>query len=98
MSWSALQTRTNIAALAMFGELVTIGFTTGIRATFDEPYAHASVGDAGMASSDPALTLATADVPALPVGKPVVVRGLDYTITAHMPDGFGLSRLVLEKP
>lgn len=98
MNWLALQTRTNVAALAMFGELVTIGITTGIHATFDEAYTRGQVGDLGMASSSPALTVATADVPASPVGKPAVVRGIDYLVATHEPDGFGLSRLMLEKP
>ena len=98
MNWLNLQTRTNTAALSMFGELVTIGLTTGITAAFDEPYALSRVGDAGMASSGPSLSLASASVPANPVGKPVVVRGLDNVIVAHEPDGYGMSRLILEKP
>ena len=98
MSWSALQARTNTAALVVFGELVTTGLSTGIRATFDEPYALSRVGDSGMASADYTLTLATADVPASPVGQAAVVRGVDYTIVAHRPDGCGPSVLELEKP
>lgn len=98
MTWLALQTRTNAGALAMFGELVTLALTTGIRATFDEPYTRGQVGDTGMASSSPALTVATADVPTSPVGKTAVVRGIDFVVVAHEPDGFGLTRLLLEKP
>lgn len=98
MDWLDLQTRTNVATLAVFGELVTIGLTTGIRASFDDPYALSRVGDAGMASNSPALSLQTTSVPANPVGQAVVVRGVDYVIAAHEPDGYGMSRLVLEKP
>lgn len=83
---------------AIFGELVTVGGSVGVRAIFDEPYAAGNVGTNGMATNTPALTLATADVPASPYGQPVVVRGLDYVIAAHEPDGTGLSRLLLQKP
>lgn len=82
----------------VFGELVTVGSVTGVRAIFDDAYALGNVGTNGMASSQPALTLATADVPAQPRGKPAVVRGLDYVIADHEPDGTGISRLLLEKP
>jgi hypothetical protein len=49
-----------------------------------------------MASSQPALTLSTADVPATPVGVSVVVGGASYLVAAHEPDGTGVSRLLLE--
>lgn len=81
-----------------FCELVTVGAVVGVRAIFDEPYALGNVGNSGMASSQPALTLATADVPTPYYHQPVVVRGVDYVIGAHEPDGTGFSRLLLEKP
>ena len=68
-----------------------------VSAIFDAAYALGSVGAYGMESSQPMLTLATADVPASPVGQPAVVNGVNYLVTAHEPDGTGISRLLLEK-
>ena len=46
--------------------------------------------------SDDQLTLATADVPASPVGLTVVVGAVSYLVAEHEPDGTGISRLLLE--
>ncbi len=67
-----------------------------VSAIFDAPYANASVGAYGMAASVPMLTLATASVPATPVGAAAVVNGTAYVVAAHEPDGTGISRLMLE--
>ena len=67
-----------------------------VSAIFDAPYANASVGAYGMAASVPMLTLATASVPATPVGATAVVNGATYVVAAHEPDGTGISRLMLE--
>jgi hypothetical protein len=67
-----------------------------VAAIFDAAYAQGSVGTYGMASSQPVLTLATADVPATPVGAAVVVGAASYMVAEHQPDGTGISRLLLE--
>lgn len=59
------------------------------------PFTAAAVG--GMVTSQPMLTLPTADVPANPVGKAAVVGSTTYTIVEHQPDGTGVSRLMLER-
>ena len=68
-----------------------------VPAIFDGAYALGSVGAFGMASTQPSLTLASANVPVNPVGKTVVANATTYTIAAHEPDGTGISRLLLEK-
>ncbi len=83
------------AFLADFGEAVTLNGVAG-TAIFDADYAVANAGG-GVASTAPVLQLRTADVPALPVGKGVVVRGVNYTIAEHQPDGTGWSLLLLER-
>ncbi len=83
------------AFFADFGQTVTVGGAS-VSAIFDNGYALGSVGPIGMASSQPMLTLATANVPASPVGTAVVVAGTNYTVGAHEPDGTGISRLMLE--
>jgi hypothetical protein len=65
-------------------------------AIFDAAYASGDVGPYGMASTAPQLTIATADVPAAPIGLPVVANGASYLVAAHQPDGTGISRLILE--
>jgi len=67
-----------------------------VSAIYDAPYASGSVGPYGMASTQPVLTLATANVPTDPVGKTAVVNAVNYLIAAHEPDGTGISRLLLE--
>lgn len=81
--------------LSDFGQSATVG-GSAVSAIFDNGYALGSVGPIGMASSQPMLTLATADVPANPVGTAVVVAAGNYTVGAHEPDGTGISRLMLE--
>jgi hypothetical protein len=79
-----------------FATMVTLnGASTA--AIFDAAYAPGSVGTFGMASSQPVLTLATADVPANPAGLSVVANGAIYVVSGHEPDGTGISRLILEK-
>jgi hypothetical protein len=78
-----------------FGQTATVGGVS-VSGIFDKGYALGSVGAMGMASSQPTLTLATASVPASPVGTAVVVGGGNYLVGAHEPDGTGMSRLLLE--
>lgn len=67
-----------------------------VAVIFDKEYGLGNVGMLGMASTQPALTLSTADVPANPVGLSVEIDGGTYQVATHEPDGTGISRLVLE--
>lgn len=80
---------------AEFATTVTLD-SVSVPAIFDAAFALGSVGAYGMASTQPSLTLASADVPASPIGKTAVVNGTSYTVAAHEPDGTGVSRLLLE--
>jgi hypothetical protein len=51
----------------------------------------------GMDSNTPSLTLATLNVPSSPLGLPVTVRSVAYVVAQHLPDGTGVSRLLLEQ-
>ena len=82
-------------SVAEFATTVTLNGAT-VAAIFDAPGALGSVGPYGMATSAPQLTIATASVPASPVGLPVVANGVNYSIAEHLPDGTGISVLVLE--
>ena len=78
-----------------FGQTATVGGAS-VSAIFDAAYASSGAGSLGFASSQPMLTLATAQVPADPVGTAVLVAGDSYLVGAHEPDGTGMSRLMLE--
>lgn len=67
-----------------------------VKGIFDKSYQFGDVGGNGMASTQPAFTLATSAVPANPVGTTLVVGGVSYTVAAHEPDGTGVSQLFLE--
>lgn len=68
-----------------------------LRGIFDNAYARGDIGALGMATTQPALRLPTAQVPASPRGKPVVVGAQNFKIVDHEPDGTGVSVLFLEK-
>lgn len=80
---------------ADFGQTATVG---GVQAQviFDAAYQAANVGQMVMAGTQPAITIATASLPATVVGSTVVVAGKTFTITAHEPDGTGISTCWLE--
>jgi hypothetical protein len=80
---------------AEFADSATLA-GVAVAAIFDKAYTSAGVGAYGMAGTAPALTLATASVPADPVGLAAVVGGVSYTVAAHEPDGTGVSVLLLE--
>ena len=78
-----------------FAQTATVG-GSGVAVLFDNANALGSVGPFGMASTQPSITLPTAQVPSTPVGTTVVVGGGTYLVAAHEPDGTGISRLLLE--
>lgn len=78
-----------------FAQAATVGGAS-VGVIFDNGYALGNVGMIGMASSQPSITLPTAQVPATPVGTTVIVNATTYQVAAHEPDGTGISRLVLE--
>ena len=78
-----------------FAQTATVGGAS-VAVIFDNASALGSVGPFGMASTQPSITLPTAQVPVDPVGTTVVVGGGTYLVAAHEPDGTGISRLLLE--
>lgn len=80
--------------------IATVGGVVGVGVQFSGAYALGNVGNLGMASSQPAITLPDSAVPADPVGSAVVItqgNGLgSYLVAEHQPDGSGISVLLLE--
>lgn len=68
-----------------------------VRGIFDAEYALAEVGTSGMAATAPVYTLPTAQVPAAPVGKLLLLPTGRWKIAEHQPDGTGMSLLLLER-
>lgn len=78
-----------------FGMPATVG-GQAVQVIFDNASQGTSVGVLGMAGTQPAITIKTADLAADPVGAVAVVNGTSYTITQHEPDGTGMSVCLLE--
>ncbi len=63
---------------------------------FDDAYEVVKSG-MGMASTAPAVGLATSDVPDDPVNQRVTIKGVSYCIVDSEPDGTGWTTLILER-
>lgn len=94
--FAALEARVNAAVFARLANVVAQVDGIERAGIFDNGRAVAGVAGLGMASRGPALQLLTAEVPATPEGRPVVVQGRAYSIAEHQPDGTGISTLLLE--
>lgn len=85
-----------------FADMAALDGDEAVPVIFDNAYVRADVGGLGMASTQPAVTVPTAAVPASPRGKSAVVTStvhgtLHFKIVDHEPDGTGVSVLFLEK-
>lgn len=82
---------------ADFGINAVVGGVT-VRAIYDEPGLASPLGVAGAMSNTPQITLPTASVPAPPYHVAVTVPGQgSFRVIEHIPDGTGISVLLLER-
>lgn len=95
-TFAARESRLNQAVLAHLSNTDATINAVPVAGIFDNGFALGSVGPFGMASTQPSFTTSTANVPANPIGMPVVVGVISYLVAAHEPDGTGISRLLLE--
>lgn len=95
MSWAALQELTNTAVLSVFGESVSVGGVI-VQADFHEPDEEIMLGENSVMSPVPRLVMKSADVPASPVGLPVVAKSRNFIIAEVKPDGRGMTMIELE--
>ena len=95
MDWIALQTRTNAAALAAFGEAITLDGVT-LQGDFCEPSDQVFLEGVSAVSNQPQIVVMSSSVPANPVGKLVVARSRNFTVGDTRPDGRGMTALMLE--
>jgi len=69
-----------------------------VRGIFDNEYRPAEFGgEVGVAGTDPAFTCRTSEINAAVEGETITISGVNYTIRDIMPDGTGVTELVLEK-
>lgn len=99
--FARLEQRLNRVALARTANALATfdGVAQPVPCQFDNSYALGSIGPfagMGIASAQPRLTCATAQVPANPVGQAVTVAGGSYVVAEHQSDGTGVSVLLLE--
>lgn len=94
--FAALEQRLNAAIMRRLANVVaTVG---GVQhaGLFESGYALGAVGPAGIATTQPTLTLPTSALVGEVVGQEVTIGAAAYIVAAHEPDGTGLSRLLLE--
>lgn len=65
---------------------------------YDAPGATTGSADFAAATLDPQYQLPTASVPTAPVGKTLVIPAGTFKVREHVPDGTGMSLLVLTGP
>ncbi len=95
MTWAALESRTNAAALVVFGETVRID-GVDLQGDYHEPDEEVRAGDGSAIARVPRIIVQSTNVPASPVGKPVIARSRNFTIADARHDGRGLAVLELE--
>lgn len=93
MSFAALESRVNSAGITALNNCVATVSGNSVLGIFDEAY----TDPMGIAGSSPALTVKSADIPALAFGAAVVVNSINYTVASIQPDGTGITRLILQE-
>jgi len=94
--FAALEARVNASVFSRMANASALLGGVSVDGIFDGGYQLATVGAAGMAGSLPSFTVPTGAVPVNPVGLPLTINAIAYTIAAHEPDGTGASALYLE--
>lgn len=94
--FAALEARLNTAVLGRLSNAVVTVAGVEVAVIFDRTPAVGGVGPLGMVTTSPEVSIATASVPADPVGQVLVMGTEQFSIAAHEPDGTGMSRLLLE--
>jgi len=90
--------------LADFGVAATFtpaggGASTALTVIFDNAYEAVDVGGGStFAVTQPRVTARTADVSGATEGATLAIGGVTYTIRVVMPDGTGITEMMLEAP
>lgn len=73
------------------------GAAAPVKVIFDRAAERSLLGELGMATTSPAITLPSSAVPPAVEGQGVTVMAAHYTVAEHQPDGTGISTLFLTK-
>jgi len=92
-----------LVMLADFGEAATFtpagGSSSAITVIFDNAYEAVDTGGGvSFAVRQPRVTARTADLPGVSEGDTLTIGGTAYVIRIVMPDGTGITELMLEAP
>jgi hypothetical protein len=82
---------------ADFAVVATYNSATPVTGIFDNAHQLAPLGMAMQGAAAPQFLCRASDVDADPVGKSLVVGGVDYSIAEHQPDGTGMTVLILKR-
>lgn len=82
--------------VADFGDVGTLDGAS-VQGIFDAPAVTPGLGDITAAAAEPQFQLPTASVPAAVFGKALVIPQGSFTVREHIPDGTGMSLLLLTK-
>ena len=86
--------------IADFGDAGTLNGAP-VMGIFDAPAVTQALGDMQATATEPQYQLPTASVPSAIFGKPLVIStgagAGTYTVREHLPDGTGMSLLLLAK-
>lgn len=104
MAWSDVVQEMDAAVVAAFGE-PAITYTTGqgltapLPGVFHAAYVRVEAGEAGIASTSPAVFCRTRDLPVDPNDDDptITVRGVAYRVIEIKPDGQGGTWLVVQQ-
>lgn len=95
--FDVIEQRINQAVLGVFSNTTALINASSVNGIFDEAVAPVDFGLAGIAATAPQFTCATAALPTIAEGDPVVIRGQTYRIAVIPPDDNGMTILELKK-
>lgn len=72
------------------------GSSSSIVVIFRNEFYLEDVGNVGVETSQPVVTVETSKVPSVANGDVVAIAGTNYNVVGVRPDGTGISELVLE--
>lgn len=97
IDWPALQARTNTAALAAFGAVISLDGVP-MQGDFCAPGDQVFLDGVSAMATRPQVVVLSTDVPAAPVGLDCLAGGRHWRVADATPDSGGLTVLYLEQP
>lgn len=96
MSFAALEFRVNASVLRALANARVLIAGRDVPGIFKNGSQNARLGK-GVEDTGPNVTVASDAVPEAPVDTAIEINGTPYTVSAHAPDGTGLTVLTVER-